>query len=319
MLACIVSSTVRFTEQSRGKQMLLRVICLCLVCTTCVWSQGFDQQSLEANPEEQRSIDQLRIVVESIKSCTFPQVPLDAEMESEGFSDVMGPPTNVVWNVELHPSVRSRYIGSIEFSEASYMALPPSDSYCNKPHLDKNACKRAWLIGTQIYRRQRNHPLQFRYEFDVTSHGLEFSQALSKKRQDEYDPWVPDGITADGCAARAIKSLQNAKPVADDRSSEIPDLVWDAAEKGYPKVQYFLGQLYADGKGVPQDYAEAYFWMNLAASREDDVEARAKMAKGRDETASHLTPSVLLQVQQRARAWIAKATSPSSPNVPPQP
>jgi hypothetical protein len=53
---------------------------------------------------------------------------------------------------------------------------------------------------------------------------------------------------------------------------------------------------------VPQDYAEAYFWLDLAAAGkiENDQE---DIAKARDEAASHLTAADLSRVQERARKW----------------
>jgi TPR repeat protein len=38
-----------------------------------------------------------------------------------------------------------------------------------------------------------------------------------------------------------------------------------AAEQGYVPAQAFLGMMYADGKGTPQNYAEAARWWNKAA------------------------------------------------------
>ena len=69
----------------------------------------------------------------------------------------------------------------IEFSEPSYYKLPADDAYCNKPKMNKSECRRMWVVGTQLYRRQLDHPLQFRYEFDVTSQGLEFLRAFKKR------------------------------------------------------------------------------------------------------------------------------------------
>ena len=111
-----------------------------------------------------------------------------------------------------------------------------------------------------------------------------------------------------------------------------------AAEQGNDGAQYKLGVLYCYGLGVPQDYtqaaawwrkateqadavaqdgqgaaafmlmalgapfdyAEAYFWLDLAvAGKLVDAE---QVAKYRDEAASHLTPADLARVQERARS-----------------
>ena len=76
-----------------------------------------------------------------------------------------------------------------------------------------------------------------------------------------------------------------------------------AAEQGNADAQLSLGYLYDDGQGVPQDYAEAYFWYYLAAAGEQDASDSKQVAKYRDEAASHLTPVDLAREQERARKW----------------
>jgi TPR repeat protein len=70
-----------------------------------------------------------------------------------------------------------------------------------------------------------------------------------------------------------------------------------AAEQGDEYSQNSLGILYDNGQGVPQDYAEAYFWYSLASAKQPHL------AENRDNAASHLTKTVLLQTQERARKW----------------
>ena len=41
------------------------------------------------------------------------------------------------------------------------------------------------------------------------------------------------------------------------------------AEQGHGGAQNYLGELYAEGKGVPQDYTEAMKWYRLAADQGD--------------------------------------------------
>jgi len=54
---------------------------------------------------------------------------------------------------------------------------------------------------------------------------------------------------------------------------------------------------------VPRDYAEAYFWYDLAAGGEQDASDSKQVAKDRDEAASHLTPADLFREQGRAGKW----------------
>ena len=76
------------------------------------------------------------------------------------------------------------------------------------------------------------------------------------------------------------------------------------AEQGASDAQMNLSYLYADGQGVPQDYQEAYFWMNIGLAVSNMDEPLYKDAvKYRDSLASHLTPADLSRVQERAREW----------------
>lgn len=88
--------------------------------------------------------------------------------------------------------------------------------------------------------------------------------------------------------------------------------------------------MYLNGQGVPQDYAEAYFWQDIAASEPERIKALItgnsaidserlrifnawltsntpffrEVDKSRDDAASHLTPAEQSQVQERVRKWI---------------
>ena len=62
--------------------------------------------------------------------------------------------------------------------------------------------------------------------------------------------------------------------------------------------------MYAEGKGVPQNDAEAYFWLILASVNGDQ-----KSVTARDQFAQSLTPEQRAAAQQRAAAW-----QPSSPS-----
>ena len=50
------------------------------------------------------------------------------------------------------------------------------------------------------------------------------------------------------------------------------------AEQGDPKAQYFLGVMYANGQGVPQDYKKAMTWIGKAAVQ-GDAEAQRDLGK----------------------------------------
>jgi len=83
-----------------------------------------------------------------------------------------------------------------------------------------------------------------------------------------------------------------------------------AANQGNALAQFKLGGLYVAGYGVPQNYAEAYFWFDLAAARLPPGPVQQSAEKIRDELATLLRPEDLAQAQQRASAWQPKAQTP---------
>ena len=77
-----------------------------------------------------------------------------------------------------------------------------------------------------------------------------------------------------------------------------------------------LGLMYEIGKGVPQDYVQAYVWFDLAASQTfsgvgpfavatGDIESSLPeaAAKARDHLAAKMTPEELAEAQRLAREW----------------
>jgi len=76
------------------------------------------------------------------------------------------------------------------------------------------------------------------------------------------------------------KAMQEFRPLAGD---------------GDPQAQYVLGSMYANGKGILQDFVQAHAWLNLAASQ-----GHEKAALYRDEIAEKMTTSQVARAQQLA-------------------
>ena len=66
-------------------------------------------------------------------------------------------------------------------------------------------------------------------------------------------------------------------------------------------AQFNLGRMCFNGTGVPQDYAQAYLWINLAAAQELE-----KAVTMRNSLVKALTPSQIKAGQKLVREWIAK-------------
>jgi TPR repeat protein len=79
-----------------------------------------------------------------------------------------------------------------------------------------------------------------------------------------------------------------------------------AAEQGDVAAQGILGVLYSYGQGVKQDYVEAYFWLDLAASVSGPEQAH--YAANRQMVGVHITTDDLEALRERVAKW--KATHP---------
>ena len=71
-----------------------------------------------------------------------------------------------------------------------------------------------------------------------------------------------------------------------------------AAEADDRRAMLALGRLYRKGRGAPQNYVEAHKWLNLAASRGEEV-----AFEERDALAEKMTLAQVAVAQERAAAW----------------
>ena len=75
------------------------------------------------------------------------------------------------------------------------------------------------------------------------------------------------------------------------------------AEQGEARAQYNVGLMYANGRGVPQDYVLAHMWWNLAGSNGvKEVEAFSAVVN-RNIVEKRMTPSQIAEAQRLARNW----------------
>ena len=71
-----------------------------------------------------------------------------------------------------------------------------------------------------------------------------------------------------------------------------------AAEQGEASAQLILGLMYATGRGVPQDYVTAHMWLNLATAT-----GHENARKARETVAASMTREQIAEAQARAREW----------------
>ncbi len=80
----------------------------------------------------------------------------------------------------------------------------------------------------------------------------------------------------------------------------IESVRWDrlAAEAGHIVSQSSLGSAYVHGEDVPQDYVEAYKWLDLIVAG-----GQEHWKDLRDEIEAKLTPQQLAEARRRASEW----------------
>jgi TPR repeat protein len=81
-----------------------------------------------------------------------------------------------------------------------------------------------------------------------------------------------------------------------------------AAEQGDASAQGTLGLLYSIGQGVPQDYVEAYYWLDLAAAVEGP--RQQQYAQNRQMAGTHITVDELEEIEERVAKWQAAHPRP---------
>ncbi len=77
-----------------------------------------------------------------------------------------------------------------------------------------------------------------------------------------------------------------------------------AADQGDAVAQSFLGLMYAEGQRVLQDYGQAHMLFNLAASRLTGAQ-RERAVSNRDAVADLMSPDDLSEAQRLAGEWDA--------------
>jgi hypothetical protein len=74
-----------------------------------------------------------------------------------------------------------------------------------------------------------------------------------------------------------------------------------AAEQGLAEAQNNLAGMYFGGRGVPQDYVAAHLWFNLSAAQGNEI-----AVKNRDIIAALMNAAQISEAQKLAREWKPK-------------
>ncbi|MGA1983311.1 MAG: trypsin-like peptidase domain-containing protein [Acidobacteriaceae bacterium] len=215
---------------------------------------------------EQRAIEQLRAIAEAIKKC-----PDSDTVYNDGAGWHNYAPVNVVWDIEHRQSYRSQEIGYVEYIQTStYIPTKPRD--CKKGDSKCKAWNEALAETKLLVGPSPNSIGQYRYEFDIGAHGLEFSRALVKGETEDESRWKAATLK-NGCEDTAVKTLptvslaqQPSVPVDVKQALALYDgndyvearpLLERACDTGSAEACNDLGEIYDSGYGIVQDHTRA--------------------------------------------------------------
>ena len=115
--------------------------------------------------------------------------------------------------------------------------------------------------------------------------------------------WARPGAE-EGCKCSARSVLPWTTPADAKPSAAMALWYRKCAEQGDAIAQYNLGLDSVTGRGVPQDYLQAYFWFDLAAAGKPQADLTKLAVEAREEVASHLSSADLSRAQERTRKWV---------------
>jgi TPR repeat protein len=101
---------------------------------------------------------------------------------------------------------------------------------------------------------------------------------------------IPVGVDAQDTPLASCAEINIVSPLEDLRS---------CAEQGDADLQLMLGDMYALGEGVPQDYVLAYMWVNLAVAQGNEAAQNLK-----DRVEQRMTREQIAEAQRLSREWI---------------
>lgn len=131
----------------------------------------------------------------------------------------------------------------------------------------------------------------------------EFDADMARNSSNDAGAWPRLAFDRDNV------SDQNRYGVTDNDSDRAaPNIITEiatwrqlATERNDPNAQVNLGLMYAKGSGVPQDFALAHMWFNLAAAAGDE-----DAISNRDYVAERMSPDQITEAQRMARDWVPR-------------
>ena len=176
---------------------------LVLVAATLLVSTGtsmfvFAQDSAISSQASPIATERLRELTKRIRLCRDSE-----EHNADGSGYHVETPQNVIWKIEAADYSQSQQIGVVEFVQHQIYVPRPleqckkRDSNCQTRNLNAKQFN-AIMFGVDM-------PDQFRFEFELSSNGIDLARSLAKHQTEDKRHWVADKPRL-GCIAAAVKS-----------------------------------------------------------------------------------------------------------------
>ena len=137
----------------------------------------------------------------------------------------------------------------------------------------------------------------------VKGHPLLIQRALDAVKQWRYKPTVLNGVPVEVITRITVNF--NSGLSSDERISIAEDQdikkLRRAAEQGDARAQYTLGDMYAKGEGVLEDYVQAYAWTILAVAQGHERAIKAKDLLRKEMTAEQVAEAQKLAAELQKR------------------
>jgi len=140
-----------------------------------------------------------------------------------------------------------------------------------------------------------------------TSHALaDFNDGVVAHAMGQYDKafqiLLPLAQTSNHALAQYYLGVMysNGQGVPQD-FKEAGKWFLSAAQQGTPQAQFRLGELYASGKGMPQDFEQAYAWFSVASHL-----GHSKAVESMKAASEKLSPEEIMEAKRLADEFIGK-------------
>lgn len=171
--------------------------------------------------------------------------------------------------------LKSTYAERLDFQVSDCNGIPLTDKQYAQAEAEKGDAEAAYVYASYLKNTGGTNGT-----YNISSDAFKWLNVASDKGH----------LMAKSVLCSANTAYNKSKREVSD---EILQLCFDAANHGAKSAKTSLGYIYSEGKGVPQNYEEAYYWLRLDAKTNNLIK----------KVASHLTQEQIDSIEKRVSSW----------------